>query len=447
MTQRRIAEYQTVVKSYDRALALAALLHPGPFRGFDTLAPTGALTFTVEHSTDYYEHLDDDGITVLQEAFWLGKPGVVIIEDAGIGAFTIDTNAGNAVDRIDIVCGVHSWEPGIVGGNAATYYLLKGPLGSSVPPVVTNPDTDVILGYVRMPGNATTVEAEYWTRAQKRGLGDSNVARRDELNNFTTQNQDAMGTNITMTDEGLDLPLDGNLFRVINDGGLHMDRILAKFVQYGTEVNLVFDNDITIRSNTNTDNTTDAADLAAGYQKFVLRDDNDNPLLQGKQEYLVKANTLISFMNFGGLWYIKSDMMNTLDYYRDRLPDVQTGLTPTAGWSVNSSGFNFGGGTEVSELTYWIKGGQLRFRGGFHNTASKAPGRHTITTLPAGYRPDISYATYKDTDQSLVGGSVGPIQLFVHPTGVIEIVAITGTYATDSLYVSMDDVIIDMNIA
>jgi hypothetical protein len=221
--QKQYIPFEADLKSYDIARYTLALNRPGRYGGFDTLVPQSNLTFNLSHDLTGILTRDQLGVSVGPLGTAVTIQGVVIEEDSQIGPLTIDTNAGNTATRYDAVVLRHSYAS-TPGGTPATYLIKKGPLSNPVFPVVDNPATDIILGFLSIPAGATTINVDSgvtYAAVSSPDSGGEKDAKINAVNTYKKLQQLNKGTDAGPTfdtslagEKLLTLKADGNLFNI-----------------------------------------------------------------------------------------------------------------------------------------------------------------------------------------------------------------------------------------
>jgi len=148
----------------------------GLYHGFD-FVPASDLNLQLNHQTTGFTDVDKDGEASAKMGCFITKQGIVIKQDDSL---TIGSIApGNGINpRIDIVIAEHQYVL-VVGGQQALYSIIQGtPAASPVAPALTDPNKQIILGYLYMPAAATALDdtGVTYTRAGRKEFGLINFA-------------------------------------------------------------------------------------------------------------------------------------------------------------------------------------------------------------------------------------------------------------------------------
>ena len=283
MAEERFFEY----KSDDSTLKinrsnLLALL-PGRYAGFDFVA-TPNLILNLNHEITGRSYTDENNLESDKFGFVLTKQGVKIYNDAN--PITIPISSPSSLPRVDTIVLTHIYTTNI-GGQAAQISVIQG-VESATPnsPALTNPENQIKLGELSLPGPITTLQdaginytqentpnfagdSKYWTTANftpsdkvdqtvydlaialildslALKSNQADVALLDSLNNFSEIND--FGKQVRLNSGGdislatnLDLSSDGNHFRVTATGSA----TYIKSIKVGTRITLRANNGVT----------------------------------------------------------------------------------------------------------------------------------------------------------------------------------------------------------
>jgi len=166
---RQFNKYKDPVLSFDRLLERAGIMPPGRYRGFDTIAPSaspvsGKIAIKLQHTTSGVQVITQSGTLSDLIGIAITPQGTIIHEEGELDlpSLVVDFNQGTKARR-DILVLEHTYQDNIPGENPPTYLIIKGtPANTPVEPSLTNPDTQLILGYIDVPINSTTVSDIYY---------------------------------------------------------------------------------------------------------------------------------------------------------------------------------------------------------------------------------------------------------------------------------------------
>lgn len=220
MAQTRFLEYKQIVDSFKANIKYLGILEPGRYRGFDTLIPTGPLTFQLSHIlTGITQANINLNLPTPKVGVIITKQGVIIQEDTDVPvvALSIDHNIGNAAKRSDLVVLEYEYIES-VGGSTAIYSIIKGQMGFNNPPALTNPQTQIIIGILEIPAGADNLTGVIWKKSSVPSLGNDSIAKLKEGNLFEKPMGFNQGTSQLEVDDTGDVILrlydDGSYFRV-----------------------------------------------------------------------------------------------------------------------------------------------------------------------------------------------------------------------------------------
>jgi len=166
---RQFNKYKDPVLSFDRLLERAGIMPPGRYRGFDTIAASsspvsGKIAIKLQHTQSGVQVITQSGTLSDLIGIAITPQGTIIHEEGEVDlpSLVVDFNQSNKARR-DILVLEHTYQDNIPGENPPTYLIIKGtPADTPVEPALTNPDTQLILGYIEVPVNTTTVSGLYY---------------------------------------------------------------------------------------------------------------------------------------------------------------------------------------------------------------------------------------------------------------------------------------------
>lgn len=150
--QKVFVTYRENVESRPIGELHVGFLKPGRYNGFRKLTTVSGLTLSIGH---------DDPQTIKKNSGPYETFGAIVTTNGSIVheseaiEVTLDTNVGNAETRFDILICEHVYAT-IVGGQPATYSVIKGPYDGTVP-VLPNPEKQVIVGTFKLTPGAYNV--------------------------------------------------------------------------------------------------------------------------------------------------------------------------------------------------------------------------------------------------------------------------------------------------
>lgn len=248
MAQRRLRDFLDPLQSFEHNVINLGVHTPGRFCGFDKINPVGALTFSIQHDGQGVglKYMDDTNNQVGPIGVYMTPQGIMIVEDAPIGNYVVDTNFGNVNARLDLLVANHQFI-NLQGGQLSTYTIIKGPVASTTRPNLTNPNYQTVIGVLYILPNAIDLTGAVWTPERCPDSGDSADARLHELNTFTQQQQFSKGAPIVApfnVDSGMGywaFVTDGNTYEFLPSTLQVINGIRTHFSDPppGTEINLL----------------------------------------------------------------------------------------------------------------------------------------------------------------------------------------------------------------
>lgn len=153
--QTRYHNYKRGLISIDENQRLLGIVKPGRYAGFDTMSNISGLSCEINHTQTGIQKTKLDLTQTPLTGVFVTPQGVVINEDAPINV-VFDTNSGNAQARVDLIIYSHSHIT-TPGGANALVSVVKGPISSFTLPALPNPATQIIMGIMVIPANATNL--------------------------------------------------------------------------------------------------------------------------------------------------------------------------------------------------------------------------------------------------------------------------------------------------
>lgn len=306
MSQVRFHNFQRPVDSFQENRRLLGLFQPGRYRGFDGLASFSGLNGVIGHtSTGIVQTNDNNTTTVGPTGIWVAPNGMIIHETTSLAAITFSTNAGNAFERIDAVYGEQEWLASS-GGQAATYGVVEGSTGGPVYPVIANTKTQVILGYLHIPANASDLSAATWEAASIPMLGnadliinhpelDARYARLASNNRFDCLNSFDQASSFGSVSSGVWTPTeDGNTFLWPGAASNTITRI--KSIGDGTEIKIYTTGGTGNTLSLNLATSTSGTNLGIRCPEWLL--------IAGGATMVIKESMSVTLTQIGGIWYV-----------------------------------------------------------------------------------------------------------------------------------------------
>lgn len=186
--QTRLRNYLEDLQSFQHNIMNLGMHNPGRYAGFDTLAPTNTLVFSLFHTNSGISYKTPSNQQIGPCGVVLSQQGVLIMEDGPITGLSIDTNAGNNATRFDLVILTHDFT-NVDGGQAATYSIIKGAINNPIKPILSNPSKQVAIGFIEIPGQATNINQCTYEKFKCPDSGDGEDARLSTPNTFSNIQQ------------------------------------------------------------------------------------------------------------------------------------------------------------------------------------------------------------------------------------------------------------------
>ena len=307
MAQKRLRDWKDDLGSFEHNIINLGLKPPGRYVGFDTLVGTNPgvdLEFEIRHTATGASYKNQINNVIGPHGVYVTAQGVIVLEDAPI-VLSVDDNAANASIRYDLIYVDHTYTQ-VVGGQDATYHVLKGALGNPIKPVLTDPLKQVALGIIEIPPGSNDVANFIWHKAKCPDSGDGEDARLHTPNVFKAiQFQNANANSYVPTDQILTgayyerlymFPNTANVFRILPPDAANaktLDAIFVKDVelQEGARIYVHINEHVTLRESILWKGT--AAMVAKGYKEFLIP-----PGL---------GNTNVGNAGGAGVWGVKPD--------------------------------------------------------------------------------------------------------------------------------------------
>lgn len=161
MIQRRFVNFKDPILSFPHSERFAGIFKPGIYRGFDIMEVVGGSNVKIKHSSASFPGLAktrEDGTVVSDFGILVFKTGAIIHFEGELN-LTLPGNSGNSNQRIDyLVCTFY--QDNTPGGNDATFSIIQG---STMPPSLTDPANQVIVGTITWPPNTYLATSATYT--------------------------------------------------------------------------------------------------------------------------------------------------------------------------------------------------------------------------------------------------------------------------------------------
>lgn len=173
MAQKIYIENSVDLESFEEIQRWLGVLQPGVYRGFDEVVFAG-LNGTFSHSVTGIEksNLAADGFSA-KTAILITPQGSIVHEDASV-VIPVDYNDGNSQNRIDYLVGTHSYQNS-PGGVDMVFSIIKGPLEDESEPVLSNPESRILIGKIYIPAGAVDHSGTTYKREKRPGLANQNL--------------------------------------------------------------------------------------------------------------------------------------------------------------------------------------------------------------------------------------------------------------------------------
>jgi len=149
MAQERFWEYRDDDLTIRLDNWLLGIYLPGRYVGFD-FNPSNDLNLSLDHQKTGVVYNDINNTPKPKVGVWVSNTGVLVKEDSSISLSISANNSDD--DRYDFIYAEHEYLDGTVGGTQASYGVIQG---TSSLPVITNPNTQTLIGVLIIPSGAT----------------------------------------------------------------------------------------------------------------------------------------------------------------------------------------------------------------------------------------------------------------------------------------------------
>jgi hypothetical protein len=155
MAQFRFHNWQDDDLTFSLNQRLMGVLPDGRYRGYEAKPFVAGMNLILWHDVTGYKYIKKDLTSFTKVGCAITKQGMVINETGEISIGILPNLTSEF--RIDLIVMEHFYED-IVGGTAATYLSIQGtPSPSPVAPALTDPDKQVIIGYLLVPEGCTSL--------------------------------------------------------------------------------------------------------------------------------------------------------------------------------------------------------------------------------------------------------------------------------------------------
>jgi len=154
MSQRRFWNFRDDDLTKDINRWLLGIIEPGLYRGFDPVLNPG-MSLRLNHTVSgVSKAVDADENVVPNYGVFVTRQGVIVHDDT---VLDLDIDVTGAFTRTDAIIYTHKYTE-IEGGETGLYSLLKGADNGGAP-LLINPETQTILGYIYLPANTNSLDS------------------------------------------------------------------------------------------------------------------------------------------------------------------------------------------------------------------------------------------------------------------------------------------------
>lgn len=151
MSQFRFHNWQDDDSTFNLNQRLKGILPDGRYRGYEAKPFVAGMNLVLWHDVTGYKFIKQDLTSFAKVGCAVTKQGMVINET---GEITIGISPNpTASARFDLIVMEHFYED-IVGGTTATYYAIEG---TPLLPPLSDPDKQVIIGFLLVPAFCTSL--------------------------------------------------------------------------------------------------------------------------------------------------------------------------------------------------------------------------------------------------------------------------------------------------
>lgn len=312
MSQTRYIKYKESITSFEANEKYMGILAPTVYKGFDRITAS-ELDISILHDQTGEEFTKKDGSLTFQRGVWVTRQGLVVKED---GIITIPTEVNpNTLPRYDLLVGEHEYDELSAGGLPAVYKILKGTTAGF--PSYNSYQTPI--AELVVPGKNTDALGITYKRVRTPQLGGKFSAILNEVNSFKNQVHFTQGV-VDITTETVNgnarqviKLLDGaNTFLVGNATAVNYLDLLPNLPN-GTELNLVFTKDCTIRQmkfqRVSVSGSVVTLGYSDGYRPLSFSSfypDAELPVKRGDVVTVVKTSNPGAVVPFNEYWSVTS---------------------------------------------------------------------------------------------------------------------------------------------
>ena len=190
MAQRIFWNWQDEDSTFDLSRWLVGIVESGLYRGFDPDVFDDTMQLKLIHSPSGAFRTNIDRTLAQQFGVVITKQGCIVQEDSAV---FLEVEPSTAA-RQDLVVLEHEYKE-IAGGINATIKIIKGE--NTTTPVLTNPNIQVVLGYLKLPANCTKLSDEgvEYVKAKAPYFA-NNASFIEKENGFFLSSLDARGNKI-----------------------------------------------------------------------------------------------------------------------------------------------------------------------------------------------------------------------------------------------------------
>lgn len=170
---------------------------PGLYHGFDAVLG-GDMSLTLNHDDTGYQRVKKDKTLENKSGLFITTQGTVVY-DTNVYNLNISTT-GATEKRVDLIVVTHEYID-VDDGEQATITVIEGTpvVGSAIPiaPSLTSPETQIIIGEIRLPENCTTLNqlGVIYTKKDSPNYANSPIPRLNKDNVYKGVNTEGVTIN------------------------------------------------------------------------------------------------------------------------------------------------------------------------------------------------------------------------------------------------------------